>query len=111
MTEPVAWLVAAIAGLATLYGVIVLTRPLRSGFLKVWLRCMAAVLLLLPAPVPGFDAYYAPAFVVALFEATLQRDGQPASAMGLLLAVIVVVTVLVWLVFLLRRRGRWPGDG
>ncbi len=104
MTEPLAWLVAVGTGLVTLFGIYVLTRPLSSGFLKSWLRCLSMVVLLLPAPVPGFDSYYAPALVVVLFEAALQRDGEPAQAAGLLVVGIVTVTVLVSAYFYLRRR-------
>lgn len=94
MTEPFAWLVAVCAGAATLCGVVVLTRPMRNGFLKYWLRCMAAVLLFLPAPVPEFDTFFAPAFLVLVFEAALQRDGQPALAASLLFSGVVAVTAL-----------------
>ena len=109
MTEPVAWLVAACAALAALFGIVVLTRPLRSGFLRNWLRAVAAVLLFVPAPVPKFDPYYAPAFVVLVFEAALQRDGQPALAASILFAAVVAVTVLVGgYGFWRRRRSRSP---
>lgn len=110
MTEPLAWLIAVGAGLGALFCVYVLTRPMRNGFLKPWLRCVAMVVLLVPAPVPGFDAYYAPAFVVALFEAVLQRDGQPGLALGLLLAGVVAVTVLVAGYFYWRHRKGLPGE-
>lgn len=106
MTEPWAWLVAACAAAATLFGVAVLTRHMRNGFLKYWLRSLAAVLLLLPAPVPGFDTYYAPAFLVMVFEAALQRDGQPALAASLVFAGVVAATVLVAGYCYWRGRGR-----
>ncbi len=107
MTEPVAWLVAAVAAVAALYGVVVLTRPMQGIFVKHWLRALAAVLLFLPAPVPGYDPYYAPAFVVVVFEAALQREGQPALAASILFAGVVAVTVLVGTCSLWRaRRGR-----
>ncbi len=108
MTEPYAWLVAIAAALVGLCGVFALTRPIRSGFLKSWLRGIAAVTLLLPAPVPGFESYYAPAFLVALFEALLQKEGRPALAAGLLLSGIVVVTVLLAAYYYRRRRGATP---
>ena len=95
MTEPVAWLVAACAAAVALFGIVVLTGPMRGGFLKYWLRALAAVVLLMPAPVPKFEPYYAPAFVVVVFEAALQRNGQPALAASLLFGAIVAVTVLV----------------
>ena len=109
MTEPLAWVVTVGAGLGTLFGIYVLTRPLRNGFLKTWLRCLSMVVLLLPAPVPGFDSYYAPAFLVVVFEAALQRDGEPALAAGLLVAGIVTATALVGGYFYLRRKWRPRG--
>lgn len=94
MGEAIAWLIAALAGLAALYCVVRLTRPWRSGFLKAWLRCLAPVALLLPAPVPGFDGHCAPAFVVALFEAAFQRQGRPQSALALLLGGVLLAALL-----------------
>ena len=95
MMEPFAWAVAAGAGLLTVAGICMLTRPMRSGFLKSWLRWVAAIVLLWPAPVPRFDAHYAPAFVVVLFEALLQRDGEPLPAAALLASGIVGATLVV----------------
>ena len=106
MNEPIAWLVATGAGMATLFCIYVLTRPLRNGFLKVWLRCVSMVVLLLPAPVPRFDAYYAPAFVVALFEAALQHNGDPTPALGLLAVGIATVSALVGGYSYWRHRSR-----
>ena len=106
MTEPIAWLIATGAGMATLFCIYVLTRPMHTGFLKTWLRCVSMVALLLPAPVPGHGSYYAPAFVVALFEAALQSDGEPAPALGLLAAGIATVTALAGAYFYWRRLVR-----
>ena len=108
MTEPFAWLVAVCAGAAALFGVVVLTRTLRNGFPKYWLRSIAAVVLFLPAPVPQFDTYFAPAFLVLVFEAALQRDGQPALAASLLFSGVVAATVLsgAFSYWLHRRRAR-----
>ena len=94
MTEPIGWSVALLAAAVALFGVVVLTRPLRNGFLKYWLRSVAAVVLFLPAPVPGFESHFAPAFLVLLFEATLQTDGEPARAASLLFAGTLAATVL-----------------
>ena len=106
MTEPFAWSVAVLAGAATLFGVFVLTRPMAAGFLKYWLRAVAAAVLFLPAPVPQFETYYAPAFLVLVFEAALQRDGEPALAASLLFAGVVAATTLAAAyVFWKRRRG------
>lgn len=111
MTEPFAWVVALCAGAAALFGVFILTRPLQGGFLKVWLRSVAAVLLFLPAPVPEFDTYYAPAFMVLVFEAALQRNGQPAVAASLLLAGVLLATMLAGgCSYWLHRRHARRGD-
>lgn len=96
MGEFIAWLIAALAGAAALFGVIRFTRPWRGSFFKVWLRCLVPVLLLLPAPVPGFDGHYAPAFVVALFEAAFQRQGRPQLALGLLFVGILFAAALAF---------------
>jgi len=82
------------AGALTLVGCIALTAPMQTGFLKTWLRLVAAVLLFLPAPVPNFSGYYAPAFLVLVFEAVLQRNGQVAVAGSILFGGIVAATVL-----------------
>ena len=103
---PFAWTVAVGAGLLMLVGIVVLTRPMRNGFLKSWLRWVAAVVLLWPAPVPRFDTHYAPAFVVVLFEALLQRNGEPLPAAALLASGIVGVTLVVGGYHYWRRRRR-----
>lgn len=40
----------------------------------------------LPAPVPGADGVYAPAFIVLLFETVFQAQGAPESARRVLLS-------------------------
>ncbi len=106
MTEPQAWLITLAAALVGLFGIIMLTRPIRRGFLRSWLRGVAALVLLLPAPVPGFESYFAPAFLVMLFEALLQRDGQPAWAASLLFSGIALFTLMLGGYHHWRRRRR-----
>ena len=102
-----AWLVAVCAGAAALFGVVVLTRPMHNGFLKYWLRSLAAVVLFLPAPVRN-SIPISPGVPVLVFEAALQRDGQPALAASLLFSGVVAATVLsgAFSYWLHRRRAR-----
>ena len=102
----VPWIVVGVAGLLTVVGVYGLTRPMTGRFWKSLLRSLSLVILLLPAPVPGFDGQYAPAFIVLLFEAVFQPEGQPMQALKLLGAGVLVVTVLVCTGYLFtRNRG------
>ena len=75
-----AWLVAGIAGLLGTVAMLVLTRNLSSAWLRRVLSWLPALLLLLPAEVPGFPGNYAPAFVVLIFEGLFQVDGKPMAA-------------------------------
>ena len=68
MAEIYAWVIVAVAGLAALAGVFLLTRPIEHAFLKTLLRCLAAVWLLLPWQIGVVEGKYAPAFIVAIFE-------------------------------------------
>ncbi|MCY4213712.1 MAG: hypothetical protein OXF68_08820 [Gammaproteobacteria bacterium] len=93
MSEQIAWTVALAAALLVFVGIYALTRPLRGRFLRAWLRALSLALMLTPAPVPNFAGYYAPAAIVALFEAAFQRQGEPAQSLKLLLATGLLATV------------------
>ncbi len=93
MSEQIAWTVALAAALLAFIGIHALTRPLRNRFLRAWLRALSLALMLTPAPVPNFAGYYAPAAIVALFEAAFQRQGEPAQSLKLLLATCLLATV------------------
>ena len=101
-----AWLVAGIAGLLGTVAMLVLTRNLSSAWLRRVLSWLPALLLLLPAEVPGFPGNYAPAFVVLIFEGLFQVDGKPMAA-----ARTLVVAGLVGLVMITAagRFGRGSG--
>ena len=109
MSEPIAWSAALAAALLAFVGIWVLTRALSSRFLRIWLRALSLALMLTPAPVPNFEGYYAPACIVALFEAVFQLQGQPAQSLKLLLATCLLATVVAALWSWLgpgRRRAR-----
>ncbi len=101
-----AWVVA---GVSALLGTLALARAwrgLRLPWLRLWLSWLIPVLLLLPAPIPGYEGNFAPAFVVFIFEWLFQRSGSPQAAGRILLAGTGLVTagVLGW--YLLRHRRR-----
>jgi len=100
-----AWVIGA-AG--TVLAIVALTRAWRGlplPWLRRWLTWLMPVLLLLPAPVPGYEGQLAPAFVVFLFEWLFQRDGSPVMA-GRILLLGACVTSAAFLVFWLWRRRR-----
>ena len=81
-----AWTIIAGAGLACLVFVgLLLRHSVRPLLLWPALALLAAVMLV-PAPHPGAEGTWAPAFVVALFEGLFQTDGKPTTALRLLLA-------------------------
>ena len=105
--EFIAWAVIAAAALLAFAGVCALTRRLRPGFLRAWLRLLSLVLMVTPAPVPDFPGNFAPAYVVGLFEALFQIDGAPQQALKLLAAagLAAVAPAALWS-WLGRRRKR-----
>ena len=92
----IAWIVVGLAGLGTLAGVFVLTRSVPIPWLRSLIRCLAAVWLLLPAKIQVVTGYYAPAFIVLLFEGVFRRDGDPGPA----LTTLTTGTLVVLAVFL-----------
>ena len=90
----IAWIVVGVAGLATLAGVFVLTRAIALPWLRSLLRCLAAVWLLMPAKIQVVSGYYAPAFIVLIFEGLFRREGDPGQAIAVLTAGTLVVVAL-----------------
>ncbi len=92
------WGIAALAGVACLGFFFLLTRRVSSLFVRTLLRCLGAVWILLPAPVPNYPGNYAPAFVVWVFEGVLQSDGEPLLSIQILLwsSLAVVGLVVFW---------------
>ncbi len=93
-----AWFLAIVSTLLAGMGIWVLTGRLGRGFLRSWLLCLIVALALMPSPVPGFEGSWAPAYVVALFEALFQLDGEPLQALKLLLAagLTAISAAAVW---------------
>lgn len=92
-----AWLVVVVAAGLGSVGLVFLTRPIQTPWLRVLLRVLPPVLMLVPAPVPGFAGNYAPAFVVLVFEGLFQSEGSVVAALTILItAAVLTVLLSVW---------------
>ncbi len=100
-----AWIVVSLAAGVGSIGLFFLTRGFSSRWLRLLVRLLIPVWLVLPAPVPQFPGSYAPAFLIALFEGLFQVDGQPGQSVRLLLlaSVVILVGVIGWSVYRMRR--------
>lgn len=101
------WGIAALAGIACLGFFFLLTRRVSSLFVRTLLRCLGAVWILLPAPVPNYPGNYAPAFVVWVFEGVLQSDGEPLLSIQILLwsSLAVLCLVVFWYLIFGRHKN------
>lgn len=95
MALTTAWLVVLGAALVGTLALIFLTRPLAPGLVRSLVRWLPAPLLIVPAPLPGHDDFYAPAFVVAIFEWLFQGDGHPGPAFRILLLTLALMLVVI----------------
>lgn len=109
MNYTLAWAIATVAALAGTMVLLVLTRSLGRGTFRNLLCLLPAVLMLVPAPVPGYAGYLAPAFVVAIFESAFVAEGQPRAALVILAVALVGATLAVTLLSrALTGTGRKP---
>lgn len=99
-----AWVVAVVSVLLGLFALHRLTRGLHWPRTRTVLAVLLAVLLLVPAPVPGFEDRYAPAFVVFVFEWLFQQAGHPRTAGMILGAAAALALALLLLAGVFRRR-------
>lgn len=110
-----AWVIIAGSGVLCLAAVGLLLRHSVRGVLLWPALALLAALLLVPAPHPGAEGVWAPAFVVALFEGLFQPSGSPTVSLRLLLAGLVVALAVgggvAGLLALRRRRRVAQGSG
>jgi hypothetical protein len=78
------WLIAGCAGIGLTLAVYKLTWFISAGFWRALVVLLVPVLLLTPAPVPGYQGQFAPAFLVLLFEGLLQAEGEVKVALRVL---------------------------
>ena len=89
-----------------------LSRAWRPVWLRDLVRILAVTTLLVPAEAGSAGDYHAPAYIVLIFEAFLQNDGDPSVALSALtlgwaLGLLVLVGRLLWPRF---RRARAASD-
>lgn len=99
----IAWLVVAVCALL---GGLALHRLFRSAHpLLRWLVIVVAVVFFLtPANIPNYPGYLAPAFVIFIFEALFQTEGEPLSSLRVLgIAEFAGILATVTLYFIYAR--------
>lgn len=108
MADLIAWTIVLVAAAIGTLGLFYLTREFTNPGLQLLTRLLVPVWLLVPAPVPGFPGSYAPAFLIAIFEALFQVDGQPGQSLRLLLlaSTVVILGVVGWRLVLRRRSSQ-----
>jgi hypothetical protein len=93
----IAWwviLVAALLGAAIFY---YLLKNVGKSLLRILAVTLTLVFFLVPAPVPGYAGHFAPAFVVCVFEALFQTEGDPALSLRILVIALGLTGILTWL--------------
>ena len=106
-----AWIVVGVAGLGALAGVFLLSRGIASPLLRSLIRVLAAVVLLVPAPIGVEEGFYAPAFVVLLLEGFVRPGGSASAALTMLgIAAALAVTAVFVGFFLSRRKQSGAGE-
>ena len=104
----IAWWVIAGSGVIGGIAVFRLLRMIRRGLVR-WLgMAVALAFFCTPAPVPEYPGQWAPAFVVAIFEALFQTDGSPVQSIRILVLVLGVVTLSTVLLYFVLQR--WLGE-
>ncbi len=65
-----------------------------SEFHRVFFSAMLPLFLLVPAPLPNYEGFYAPAYIVYLFEAFFQIKGEPGLSGQILLISLASFIIL-----------------
>lgn len=95
------WTLCVVATLLVIGCGLYLTRSWRPLFLRDLIRALIIPTLLVPATAGSSEGFFAPAYIVFVFEAFLQRDGDPANALAALVVgwaagLLVFVGITAW---------------
>lgn len=102
------WAICLLASGAVIVCGFSLTRWLRPLALRDLIRALASATLLVPVTAGSHDEFFAPAYIVLVFEAFLQPDGDPIPALS---ALTLGWVAAVLLVLLLAGRRAFAGRG
>ena len=99
------WVIVILFGLA---GAFILHRLLdrMSWLIKAPVLGATLGLFVVGAPVPRFDGYFAPAFIVFIFELLFQIDGRPNAAGGILLLATMLGALVAWVIAVVLNKRR-----
>ena len=92
----ISWLVLFLGSLVVSYITYQWLRKRLSVFSSLCCGTAVALFFLVPAPVPGYSGYYAPAYIVLIFEAFFQIDGSPAFSGQILMVSLVGLMVVLF---------------
>ncbi len=104
-----AWLICLVATAIVIVCGFRMTRSWRPPFLRDLVRGLAIATFAVPVTAGGEDPYWAPAYIVAFFEAFLQVEGDPIPALSALTlgwGAALLVVVALEARRLVQRRGQ-----
>lgn len=90
----ISWLVLFLGSLVVSYITYQWLRRRLSVFSSLCCGLVVALFFLVPAPVPGYSGYYAPAYIVLIFESLFQIEGSPAYSGQILTLSLVGLMVI-----------------
>ena len=100
---PVVWLLYLLTLGVFLFFFWRLLSLISTGFVREIIWVTAMLLIVVPAAVPSYGDYYAPAIIIIFFETFFQQSGFPDGVAFLLQGFLVIG----WLIVLLRRWRTW----
>jgi hypothetical protein len=95
--DTIAWVTILGAGVGGAACLFYLLRKISKPLIRNIIIGFVLAFFLIPAPLPGYPDEWAPAFVVLIFEAFFQIDGEPGVSLRLLLIGTLLITALIGL--------------
>ena len=92
----VAWLVLALCSLSMSVLFCFWFRRVLSVFARIFVSSIILLFLLIPAPIPDYGGFFAPAYTVYIFETFFQIRGSPLMSAQILLLSFSALTVFLF---------------